>query len=71
MSDQKKYEYQGQMYTTRELAEMAGLKFRTFSARLYDGWSIERIMSTPRMTRAQAGQKGARAMRSGYLSSTW
>jgi hypothetical protein len=66
----EKHEYQGQMYTKRELAKMAGLKLGTLASRLSDGWTLERIMSTPRISRAQAGQLGAKAMQSGFRSLT-
>jgi hypothetical protein len=70
MSAKKKYEYQGQMYTNEELAKLSGLKLVTVQSRLNSGWSVERIMSTPRLSLAQAGQRGAKAMRSGLVSLT-
>jgi hypothetical protein len=70
MSEKRKFEYQGQTYTKEELAKLAGLKVGTVQSRLDSGWTVERIVATPRLSRAQAGQRGAKAMRSGLVSLT-
>lgn len=39
-------EYQGELYTLKEIAEMTGLKRRTIKGRYERGWSVEEIIKT-------------------------
>lgn len=43
----KYYEYKGQLYTVREIAQMVGLKPRTIQGRIERGWTIEDVVETP------------------------
>lgn len=42
-----KYEYDGQMMTATELANMAGISLPTFFKRLQKGWTIKEAAETP------------------------
>jgi hypothetical protein len=48
-------EYQGNIYTTSELAELVGISKRTLITRLNNGWSVEDAVSKP----VRARMKGA------------
>lgn len=41
-------EYQGRIYTIKEMAAMTGLSERTIAGRYERGWSVEKILSTPK-----------------------
>ncbi len=44
----RKMEYNGVLYTTKQLSVMAGISFMALHKRLYVyGWSIEEAMTTP------------------------
>ena len=43
----RKYEYDGQMMTASELANMAGITLPTFFKRLQKGWTIKEAAETP------------------------
>lgn len=48
----KRFLFNGEQKTARELAAIAGLNLNTFKTRLKAGWSIDRIMSTKGRTTA-------------------
>lgn len=43
----KRYEYNGKLYTIRELSNMSNLSYSIIQSRIYSGWSIEKAISIP------------------------
>lgn len=43
-TNNKHYYYKGKAYTIRDLCNITGLNYATIQARLYSGWSIEKIL---------------------------
>ena len=41
-------EYQGRTYTVKELSVMTGLSERAIKGRYERGWSVEKMLSTPK-----------------------
>lgn len=44
----KQYEYKGNIYTITQLAKLTGMPKATVKSRLYNGWSIKKIIETPK-----------------------
>lgn len=51
----RRFEYNEQQYTTKEICDVVGICYKTLQQRLKNGWSIERIMTTPPMDPKQSG----------------
>lgn len=48
MNATTKLEYKGKIVTKADIARMAGIPWGTVDARLKAGWSIDRIIKTPK-----------------------
>lgn len=47
MPKAKQYEYNGEMVTVAELAEITKIPISAVRRRLCDGWSVEKVINTP------------------------
>lgn len=43
----RKYTYRGKQYSSRELAQKAGISMAAFHSRLKHGWTVEEAVETP------------------------